>query len=449
MTSFCDLFVMEKFGPSLVVLVHFTSIMRSEPFASHGFVNEPGPVDFSGQSCGGSTGSADALALGVAAALDAALALGAAVAADALAAVVSVFFSSSLQPATSPTRASAANTVARWIMRASYALAPRACMLMRMRGNRGEGRARRAVTVVAMAASAAAAFDAALAGCDGDDVRPDASVEAGADVGKDQGAADVPADVHNDFFDVQPQPSLRYQVAQAFCTRLASCCGFADAGLDTKRCISDVEAQGGYLGLVAGLNTPGIDQRGHVSLNAMNTTTCLAALSTISCPILTAAEAKNLLTSCAAMLRGTQALGGDCVDSIECADAGWCDFAADAGTSDAGAPLGRCAAARDAGASCGQGAYGPPAFASDECARKGGAAFCAYDSYPDAAGYACAPLRGAGAAGCRSDFECASAICAVPDASGAPCPSGGCSCATTYSFADRYCPRWPLDAGAD
>jgi hypothetical protein len=35
-------------------LVHFTSIIRERPFASHGLPKEPGPVDPVGQSCCGS-----------------------------------------------------------------------------------------------------------------------------------------------------------------------------------------------------------------------------------------------------------------------------------------------------------------------------------------------------------------------------------------------------------
>src|SRR4051794_38881704 len=57
-----DLFVTLKNGPlSSVLPVHVTSISRVLPFASHGLLKEPSPVEPFGQSCGGSA----AVALGV------------------------------------------------------------------------------------------------------------------------------------------------------------------------------------------------------------------------------------------------------------------------------------------------------------------------------------------------------------------------------------------------
>src|SRR5438552_3169627 len=62
MTSF-SLFVTRKDGPlSPIFPFHATSIARSAPFASHGFSNEPTPVEPSGQSW---CGSGAALATGV------------------------------------------------------------------------------------------------------------------------------------------------------------------------------------------------------------------------------------------------------------------------------------------------------------------------------------------------------------------------------------------------
>src|ERR1700686_2792782 len=58
MTIF-PLFVMANDGPVSPVLVHLLSIMREFPFASHGVVKEPVPVEPGGQSCGGS-GAAEA-----------------------------------------------------------------------------------------------------------------------------------------------------------------------------------------------------------------------------------------------------------------------------------------------------------------------------------------------------------------------------------------------------
>src|SRR3954463_6167604 len=62
MTSF-DLFVTANDGPLSSVFFHFTSIIRALPLASHGFVNEPTPVEPAGQSWGGS-GAAEGAAGG-------------------------------------------------------------------------------------------------------------------------------------------------------------------------------------------------------------------------------------------------------------------------------------------------------------------------------------------------------------------------------------------------
>ena len=50
-------------GPLSPVLVHLLSIIRALPFASHGLVKDPGPVDPAGQSCWGSA-ALDAAAAG-------------------------------------------------------------------------------------------------------------------------------------------------------------------------------------------------------------------------------------------------------------------------------------------------------------------------------------------------------------------------------------------------
>src|SRR5215470_8859364 len=62
------LLVTRKNGPlSSVLPVHATSIMRADPFASHGLVNVPSPLEPLGQSAG----AALAVALGVGALADA------------------------------------------------------------------------------------------------------------------------------------------------------------------------------------------------------------------------------------------------------------------------------------------------------------------------------------------------------------------------------------------
>src|SRR5580692_8569420 len=53
MTSW-DLLAIAKEGPLSSVFFHFTVIIRALPFASHGLVKEPVPVEPAGQSWGGS-----------------------------------------------------------------------------------------------------------------------------------------------------------------------------------------------------------------------------------------------------------------------------------------------------------------------------------------------------------------------------------------------------------
>jgi hypothetical protein len=126
--------------------------------------------------------------------------------------------------------------------------------------------------------------------------------------------------------------------------------------------------------------------------------------------------------------------GSKCIRPTECQKGEYCNYAAEAGTSDAGNAYGLCANVLAQNAKCGQPPFGAT-FSYDECAYKGWQQpprFCNYDTYPNPAGYFCGALR-PNAQVCYSDNECTSTLCIdVTDAGS--CDLGNCQCQNTRDF---------------
>jgi hypothetical protein len=282
-----------------------------------------------------------------------------------------------------------------------------------------------------------------MVGCSGDDnngdsgpdspndnTTPDVKDVVQPDVG-DGGGPDVVTDGGN------PVLQFRVDLAKAFCNRFQTCCNGLDAGLGTfdfNKCVQLATASA-YNGSNSQLNSLEVQARNLVTLDQTAAASCLAGMATLSCPAVTSSEVTTATSNCFAATTGTLNAGQGCLASIECKAGNYCKFAgADGGKSDAGTQLGQCAALQGQGQACGQAPpYGDPNFTSDECEYKGWQPpqrFCDYDSYPDASGYSCQPLR-ANAAHCFNDDECSSGICGTY---GQDCINTQCTCNTTRDF---------------
>lgn len=290
---------------------------------------------------------------------------------------------------------------------------------------------------VIAAFSSAAMF---LVKCSGDD-NTDGGTDGATDVTTDSVKPDnfVPdgggPDVTPDVVTESAVAVFRSNVANAFCTRYQTCCGTLDAGaFDLNACLQ-AASQSAWAGSNNDLTSAEVIQRGHAQLNTTAAQSCLAGLATLSCPTATNSEVNTLTDNCYGAVSGNLTAGGDCVSSVECQATEFCKFAGvDAGKSEAGTVQGQCATLVAQGQLCGQAPpYGDPTFASGECAYRGWhppAAFCDYDSFPDAGGYTCQPLR-ANAAPCFNDVECASGMCGTLFQD---CINTACTCATSRDY---------------
>ena len=250
--------------------------------------------------------------------------------------------------------------------------------------------------------------------------------------------------------DTNPQPDAKSDVVEgggltvaqyaasvgvSFCTRFQSCCNTSsDAGpFDVPKCEALATANA-WQGSNSDIVNPEIVARNNMTVNQVEAQSCLAGLGTISCPIAPSTEVVTLSDNCFAAVEGTLSVGGACISSVECKSGNYCLFAgSDAGTTDAGTAQGRCAPLVAQGQPCGQNPPYNATFLSTECAYRGWQSppeFCDYDTYPDAGGYACQPLRGNGAT-CYFDNECSSGMCGVI---GQSCSPGPCTCLTTRDY---------------
>jgi hypothetical protein len=297
---------------------------------------------------------------------------------------------------------------------------------------------RKAIIVMGSVAGVSAVASAMLTGCSGDDTTPldsgkDVSPDTSTDGGQDAGL-DAPDARLDSGPDADPVATFLDQMALAYCARFQNCCNGNDAGpYDYQRCVNNVKIHGIQLSH-ADLETPETLGRKNLVLDQTAAQACLAGLATVSCPIVTASEWKTLIDACFNAVTGTLNNGGACIKSIECKKGEYCNFGVDGGKTDGGNVVGTCASLLGQNGKCGQLIQYVQYYSSEECAYKGWqtpAQFCNYDLAPDAASYACVPLR-ANSAACYTDNECSSAMCSELSTNG-PCVFN-CQCATSRNF---------------
>jgi hypothetical protein len=315
----------------------------------------------------------------------------------------------------------------------------------------------RAITIVGVLAGVSTACATMMIGCSGDNNPNDGGPDSQADTTNDVKSDVIITPDASDSGDAgdagdggDPISAFQMNLAKAFCGRFQSCCNGLDAGLGTfdyNKCVSQATASA-YNGSGSEWNNAEIQKRGFVTLNSTAAASCIADMATLSCPAVTSSEVTTATANCYAAMIGTLNPGQGCVDSIECKQGNYCKFAgADGGKSDAGTQLGQCATLVAQGQPCGQAPpYGDPTFASNECEYKGWqppANFCDYDSFPDAGGYTCQPLR-ANTSSCFNDDECQSGICGTL---GQDCVNTICTCNVTRDFTP-FCAQLGIkDAG--
>jgi hypothetical protein len=293
----------------------------------------------------------------------------------------------------------------------------------------------RIVTAVVVVGGSGAGASMSMVACNGD-----TTMDGGPDVMNDNSVPDsapdvVPLDASDasDGDAGNPVVAFMQQETMAFCKRFQTCCNAADAGpFDYNQCLG--VAHGGWYGANASI-TAEILARGNVTVNQTSASSCLAGVATLSCPKIPASEVQTVTPNCYDAIVGTLTNGGACIDSTECQQGHYCKFAGvDGGTTDAGSAIGQCATLIAQGQPCGQALpYGDPNELSTECEYKNWSPpgnFCDYDTYPDAAGYTCQPLR-ANNASCFYPQECASGICGTI---GQNCFNTTCTCLTTTDF---------------
>src|SRR5581483_9294559 len=277
----------------------------------------------------------------------------------------------------------------------------------------------RAVFTMGVLAGVTSAASVAVVGCSGDD---NGGMDSGKDTSLDQtgdqqqppdGQPDSPLpDGGMDAMDGNVFVQFQQQFGQAFCTRFQQCCNGFDAGpFDYTFCVDQV-SRGGVEGSNIDLKIAEIANGQNLQYDSTAAQACLAALSTLSCPIVASQEWKTLVDACMNAITGKLPVGGKCIRPTECQKGEYCNYAAEGGVSDGGNTYGLCANVLAQNAKCGQAPFGAT-FSYDECAYKGWQQpprFCNYDTYPNPNGYFCDSLRSNGKV-CYSDNECSSALC--------------------------------------
>ncbi len=136
--------------------------------------------------------------------------------------------------------------------------------------------------------------------------------------------------------------------ALASCGRLRTCCYGADAGVALTKCIGHVSPLG-INGTLVELSLPGVLDGGHLHLDETTANSCLAALSTFSCPVMPESEYRNVTQNCYGAVSGTLPIGAQgCKTSVECVPGAYCAAA----TAPDGGPTKECYVVGDAGSPC-------------------------------------------------------------------------------------------------
>jgi hypothetical protein len=232
------------------------------------------------------------------------------------------------------------------------------------------------------------------------DAPADAPVDAQADAPTDADAGDASA--------LLAFPS---QVAQAVCSRFASCCflGGDASTFDMTACLSSYDGFG-YAGSSAGANQL---NTGHVAFDATQAASCLSQIAAIDCTanLRTSAQEKAIRTACYAAMTGTVPVGGTCVASIECAPGLYCTGAAGG--------AGFCQPLRVSGQSCGDFGVNNTNASENICSYRGSGNtgltchngdYVTGVTFADAGDWLCQPQQALNA-GCNANVDCTTALC--------------------------------------
>jgi hypothetical protein len=193
------------------------------------------------------------------------------------------------------------------------------------------------------------------------DAKPDVSPDAPNDV-SDASTADAP--------DVAEIVKFQQDYAAALCKRLSTCCygaqldaGAPDAAIATCEANAASANVGGIEFAIGELARQATLNSGHIVVNQTAVTSCLAALSTLTCGQISGTEYSTMAQNCLGALSGTLTAGqGPCRGSVECNN-GYCQ-APDGGFGpDAG---GTCVALSAVGQPC-----DPTGGGNDQCMYRG------------------------------------------------------------------------------
>lgn len=269
-----------------------------------------------------------------------------------------------------------------------------------------------------LVASSGALLSYGLVGCSGDDVA--VPVDAALDTTTDVVVPDTGVPDANDGGVADAKPDVKQLGLQEFidqqtvllCQRYAQCCFGADAAaFDTNKCVATFGPLG-MEGNLQGLRVPGVafavdggpDGGANVVMDQAKANTCLAELSTLDCPTLTAPVYTKTVQDCYGAVTGTiQAGNGPCLDSVECAPGNFCPNAGN----DAG--VRNCLPLLQAGATC------TVATGNTACQYRGylgSSARCERYKAPDggAPSNVCTPPLANGSK-CQTAWDCQSDLC--------------------------------------
>jgi hypothetical protein len=190
----------------------------------------------------------------------------------------------------------------------------------------------------------------------GPDSKADSATDGGADGGIDAGPSTAIADFYE-------------RAADAYCTKLKSCCAVAAPAYNLVQCKTEFKQQGGYYfalsGLVA-LNSPA--QQVNLRLNAAKAAACIAVHQSAVCTNLGAGrgatEDRASVVDCLNAVEGTLAANATCKVDLECGPNLFC-------AEGVGGAVGTCQPLSAAGASCVRKPPGTAGNYRDSCSNHG------------------------------------------------------------------------------
>lgn len=164
-----------------------------------------------------------------------------------------------------------------------------------------------------------------------DQTTPDAKADVGSDVGLPDVGKDQEAGPSDAGADVTAVIAFQQAYAAALCKRLDKCCYGAqldasagDAGIAQCEANAISANVGGIEFAIGELDRQATLNSGHIDVNQTEATSCLAALSTLTCGQITGTEYTSMVKNCLGALTGNVPVGqAGCRGSVECNN-GYC-----------------------------------------------------------------------------------------------------------------------------